>query len=91
MDDSMRNRYTEEQIISFLQEADKGYSVADLCQKYGFSEASYYNWKSKYGGMALSEAKRLKPLEAENTQLKKLLAESLLDNTALKDIVSRKW
>jgi len=91
MDDRMRKHYTEEQIISFLQEADKGFSVSGLCRKHGFSEASYYNWKSKYGGMALSEAKRLKALEAENTKLKKLLSESLLDNAALKDIVSRKW
>ena len=87
----MRNRYTEEQIIGFLQEADKGYSVAGLRRKHGFSEASYYNWKSKYGGMTVSEVKRLKALEAENTKLKKLLAESLQDNAALKDIVSRKW
>jgi putative transposase len=87
----MRKRYTEEQIIGFLQEADKGFSVADLCRKHGFSEASYYNWKSKYGGMTVSEAKRLKALESENTKLKKLLAESLLDNAALKDVLSRKW
>ena len=86
----MRKRYTEEQIIGFLQEADKGVPVVGLCRKYGFSEASYYNWKSKYGGMTVSEAKRLKALEMENTKLKKLLAESLLDNAALKDIVYRK-
>ena len=87
----MKKRYTEEQIIGFLKEAERGHSVADLCRKHGFSEASYYKWKSKYGGMEVSDAKRLKALEEENKKLKKLLAESLLDNAALKDIVSRKW
>lgn len=87
----MKKRYTEEQIIRYLKEAERGLPVAELCRKHGFSEASYYKWKSKYGGMEVSDAKRLKTLEEENKKLKKLLAESLLDNAALKDIVSRKW
>jgi len=87
----MKKRYTEEQIIRFLKEGEKGLPVAELCRRHGFSEASYYKWKSRYGGMEVSEAKRLKILEEENKKLKKLLAESLLDNAALKDVLSRKW
>jgi len=87
----MKKRYTEEQIIGFLKEAEKGLPVANLCRKHGFSEASYYKWKSRFGGMEVSDAKRLKALEEENRKLKKLLAESLLDNAALKDVLSRKW
>ena len=87
----MKKRFTEEQIIGFLKEADSGLPVVDLCRKHGFSDASYYKWKAKYGGMDVSEAKRLKALEDENSKLKRLLADALLDNAALKDVVSRKW
>jgi putative transposase len=87
----MKKRFTEEQIIGFLKEADAGLPVADLCRKHGFSDASYYKWKAKFGGMEVSDAKRLKALEDENNRLKRLLADALLDNAALKDVVSRKW
>ncbi|MET3432761.1 putative transposase [Herbaspirillum seropedicae] len=87
----MKKRFTEEQIIGFLKEADSGLPVVELCRKHGFSDASYYKWKAKYGGMDVSEAKRLKALEDENSKLKRLLADALLDNAALKDVVSRKW
>lgn len=87
----MKKRFTEEQIIGFPKEADSGLPVVELCRKHGFSDASYYKWKAKYGGMDVSEAKRLKALEDENSKLKRLLADALLDNAALKDVVSRKW
>ena len=87
----MKKRFTEEQIIGFLREADRGVGVKELCRKHGFSEASYYLWRSKFGGMDVSDAKRLKALEEENARLKRLLAESLLDHAALKDLLSRKW
>ncbi len=87
----MKKRFTEEQIIGVLKEADAGVKVAELCRKYGISDATYYNWKAKFGGMTVSDAQRLKALEAENTKLKRLLAESMLDNAALKDVVGRKW
>ena len=87
----MKNRFTEEQIIGVLKEAEAGMKVADLCRKHGISDATYYNWKAKFGGMTVSEAQRLKALESENSKLKRLLAESLLDNAALKDVVGRKW
>lgn len=87
----MKKRFTEEQIIGFLKEADSGLPIVELCRKHGFSDASYYKWKAKYGGMDVSEAKRLKALEDENSKLKRLLADALLDNAALKDVVSRKW
>ena len=87
----MKKRFTEEQIIGFLKEADSVLPVVDLCRKHGFSDASYYKWKAKYGGMEMSETKRLKALEDENGKLKRLLADALLDNAALKDVVSRKW
>jgi putative transposase len=87
----MKNRFTEEQIIGVLKEAEAGMKVAELCRKHGISDATYYNWKAKFGGMTVSEAQRLKALEAENGKLKRLLAESMLDNAALKDIVGRKW
>jgi putative transposase len=76
----VKKRFTEEQIIGFLREAEAGMAVKDLCRKHGFSEASYYLWRSKFGGMTVPEAKRLKELEAENARLKKLLAESMLEN-----------
>lgn len=75
----MKKRYTEEQIISFLKEADAGIAVKDLCRRHGFSEASYYFWRSKFGGMEVADAKRLKALEIENTRLKKQLAELILE------------
>ena len=87
----MKKRYSEEQIIGFLKEADAGIPVVELCRKHGFSDASYYKWKAKFGGMDTSDAKRLRALEAENNKLKRLLADALLDNAALKDVVSRKW
>src|SRR5256885_5388528 len=76
----MKKRFTEGQIVGFLREADAGVAVKDLCRKHGFSEASYYLWRSKFGGMSVSDAKWLKELETENHRLKKLLAESLLEN-----------
>lgn len=87
----MKNRFTEEQIIGALKEAETGMKVAEICRKYGISDATYYNWKAKFGGMTVSEAQRLKALEAENAKLKRLLAETMLDNAALKDVVGRKW
>ena len=87
----MKTRFTEAQIIGVLKDAEAGGKIADLCRKHGISDATYYNWKAKYGGLTVSEAQRLKALESENSKLKRLLAESLLDNAALKDIVGRKW
>ena len=87
----MKRRFSEEQIIGFLKEADRGMPVVELCRKHGFSDASYYKWKAKFGGMEVSDAKRLRALEEENNKLKRLLADALLDNAALKDVVSRKW
>ena len=87
----MKKRYSEEQIIGFLREADAGIAVKDLCRRHGFSEASYYLWRSKFGGMSVSEAKRLKELEAENARLKKLLAESLLEMEVTREALRKKW
>jgi putative transposase len=87
----MKKRYSEEQIIGFLREADAGVAIKDLCRRHGFSEASYYLWRSKYGGMTVSEAKRLKELETENTRLKKLLAESMLENEVTREALRKKW
>ena len=84
-------RFTEEQIIGVLKEGDAGAKTKDLCRKHGISEATFYNWKAKYGGMTVSEARRLRELEAENARLKKLLAEAELDKAALKDLLNRKW
>ncbi len=86
-----RKRFSEEQIIGVLKEQEAGAKTADLCRKHGISEATFYNWKSKFGGMDVSEARRLKALETENAKLKKLLADSMLDNAALKDLLSKKW
>ena len=86
-----RSRFTEEQIIGILKEQEAGVPVADLCRKHGVSNASIYKWKVKYGGMDVSEARRLKALEDENARLKKLLADSMLDNAALKDLLGKKW
>ena len=87
----MKKRFTEEQIIGFLREAEAGMPVKDLCLKHGFSEASYYLWRSKFGGMSVPEAKRLKDLESENGRLKKLLAEQLLENEVIKEALRKKW
>lgn len=87
----MKKRFSEEQIIGFLREAEAGLSVKDLCRRHGFSEASYYLWRSKFGGMSVPDAKRLKELEAENTRLKKLLAEQVFENDVIKDALRKKW
>lgn len=86
-----RSRITEEQIIGVLREAEAGAKAADLSRRRGVSEATLYNWKSKYGGLELSEAKRLRALEDENGKLKRLLADSILDNARLKDLLAKKW
>lgn len=86
----MKKRFSEEQIIGFLREGDKGVAVKDLCRRHGFSEASYYLWRSKFGGMDVSDAKRLKALEAENARLKKLLAESMLENEVTREALRKK-
>jgi putative transposase len=86
-----KKRFTEEQIIAVLKESEAGASTKELCRKHGISEPTYYNWKAKYAGMTVSEARRLRELEAENAKLKKLLAEAELDKAALKDLLGRKW
>ena len=86
-----RIRFTEEQIIGILREHEAGAKTADLARKHGVSEATLYNWKAKYGGMDVSDAKRLRSLEDENRKLKKLLAESMLDQAALKELLTKKW
>lgn len=86
----MKKRFTEEQIIGVLREGEAGLKPTQLCRKHGISEATYYNWKAKFGGMTVSDAQRLKALEQENNKLKRLLAESMLDNAALKELLSRK-
>ena len=87
----MKKRFSEEQIIGFLREAEKGVPLKELCRKHGFSEASFYLWRSKFGGMDVSDAKRLKALESENAKLKKLLAESMLENEVTKEALRKKW
>ena len=84
-------RHTEEQIIAILKEHEAGLKTAELCRNHGISEPTFYNWKSKYGGLEVSEVKRLKGLESENAKLKKLLADTMLDNAALKDLLAKKW
>ena len=86
-----RKRFTEEQIIAVLREHDAGAKTADLARKHGISDATLYNWKAKYGDMDVSDAKRLRALEDENRKLKKLLAESMLDQAALKELLTKKW
>jgi len=85
------SRFSEEQIIGILREQETGATTADVCRKHGISEATFYKWKAKFGGLEVSDAKRLKSLEDENGKLKKLLAEAMLDIAVLKDINSRKW
>jgi putative transposase len=87
----MKKRFTEAQIVGFLREADAGVAVKDLCRKHGFSEASYDLWRSKFGGRSVSDAKRLKELETENARLKKLLAESLLENEVTREVLRKQW
>ena len=84
-----KSRFSEEQIIGILKEQQAGVPVAEICRKHGISDATFYNWKSKYGGMTVSEAARLRTLEDENRRLKKLLAESMLDVSALKDLLGK--
>lgn len=86
-----KTKYTEEQIIGILKEADAGIPVTELCRKYGFSDATYYNWKAKFGGMTASDAKRLRALEDENRKLKHLVADLTLDNQALKSVLSKNF
>jgi putative transposase len=84
-------KFSEEQIIAVLKEADAGAKTKDLCRRHGISEATFYNWKAKYAGMTVSDVRRLKELEAENSKLKRLLADAELDKAALKDLLGRKW
>ena len=87
----MKKRFSEEQIIGFLREAEAGMAIKELCRKHGFSEASYYLWRSKFGGMTVSDARRLRELETENTRLKKLLAESMLAIEVPREVLRKKW
>lgn len=87
----MKKRFTDEQIIGFLKQAEAGVPVMEHCRQHGFSDASFYNWRAKFGGMTIPDAKRLRDLEAENAQLKRLLAESILDAQALKAALGRKY
>jgi len=87
----MKKRFTEEQIIQILKEQEAGERTADVCRRHGISQPAFHKWKAKFGGMEVSDARKLKSLEAENTRLKKLLAEQMLDNAMLRDVNSKKW
>lgn len=86
-----RSKFTDEQIIGAIKQHEAGSKTQDICRKLGISEQTFYKWKSKFGGMDVSDAKRLRALEEENAKLKKLLAEQMLDNVALKEVLSKKW
>jgi putative transposase len=86
-----KKRFSEEQIIAVLKEAEAGAKVLDLCRKHGISDATFYNWKAKYVGMTVAELRRLRELEAENAKLKRIVADQALDISALKDLLGRKW
>ena len=86
-----RSRFTVEQIISILREQEGGVATAEICRRHGVSSATFYKWKAKFGGMDVSDARRLKTLEGENTRLKRMLADAMLDNVALKDLLGKKW
>ena len=86
-----RSRFSEEQIIAILKEQEAGMPTAEVCRRHGISSATFYKWKSKFGGLEVSDARRLRTLEQENSRLKKLLTEAMLDNVVLKDLASKKW
>ena len=86
-----RSRFTEEQVIGILREQEAGVATADVCRRHGVSSATFYKWKARFGGMEAAEAKRLKALEDENARLKRMLADAMLDNAALKDVLGKKW
>ena len=86
-----QGRFSEEQIIGILKQNEAGAPVTQLCREHGIGESTFYKWKSKYGGLEVNEAKRLRALEVENSKLKRLLADAMLDNAALKDVLSKKW
>ena len=87
----MKSRFSEEQIIGMLKQQESGVATAEICREHGISQATFYNWKAKFGGMNVSEAQKLRQLEAENAKLKRLVADLSLDNIALKDVLSKKW
>lgn len=87
----MNKKFTEEKIIKILKEQESGIRVEDLCRQYGVGQSTFYAWKAKYAGLEINEAKRLRELEAENSKLKRMLADAMLDNVALKDVISKKW
>ena len=86
-----KSRFTEEQIIAILREQEAGIGTAEVCRKHGVSSTTFYKWKAKFGGMDISDARRLKALEDENAKLKRMLADAMLDNVALKDLLGKKW